>query len=106
MRRILAFFLAVSSLQAAEPVPLFIEGYAGQRSVAQGQEITNHVSNTEAKFEIEVAWLGAKREVMWKKADLHGAAHPVPKDARTNCVRGPGGVGAHFGAARPSRLPR
>ena len=92
MLRTLAFLLVVSVLRAADPVALFIEGYAGQRSVAQGEEIPIHVSTTAAKFEIEVTRLGAKREVMWKKADVPGAAHPVPEDASANGCRWPESV--------------
>lgn len=98
MLRTLAFLLVVSVLRAADPVPLFIEGYAGQRSVAQGEEIPIHVSTTAAKFEIEVTRLGAKREVMWKKADMPGAAHPVPEDASANGCRWPESVRVPVGA--------
>ena len=98
MLRTLAFLLVVSVLRAADPVALFIEGYAGQRSVAQGEEIPIHVSTTAAKFEIEVTRLGAKREVMWKKADVPGAAHPVPEDASANGCRWPESVRVPVGA--------
>ena len=92
MHRIFACLLAISFLHAADPVPLFIEGYAGQRSVAQGEDIPVHVSTTAAKFEIEVARLGAKREVMWKKSDVPGQAHPVPEDSSANGCRWPESV--------------
>ena len=92
MFRPLALLLAVTALHGADPVPLFIEGYAGQRSVAQGEEIPVHVSTTAAKFEIEVARLGANREVVWKKGDVPGAVHPVPEDASANGCRWPASV--------------
>jgi hypothetical protein len=100
MRRTLALLLfAVSSLHAADPTPLFIEGYAGQRSIAQGEEIPIHVSTTAAKYEIEVARLGATREVVWKKSDVPGAAYPVPEDASANGCRWPESVRVPSGAA-------
>jgi hypothetical protein len=98
MLRTLAFLIVVSVLRAADPVALFIEGYAGQRSVAQGEEIPIHVSTTAAKYEIEVARLGAKREVVWKKADVPGAAQPVPEDASANGCRWPESVRVPVGA--------
>jgi hypothetical protein len=100
MRRTLALLLfAVSSLHAADPAPLFIEGYAGQRSIAQGEEIPIHVSTTAAKYEIEVARLGATREIVWKKSDVPGAAYPVPEDASANGCRWPESVRVPSGAA-------
>lgn len=98
MRRTLALLLAVTSLHAAEPVSLFIEGYAGQRSVPQGGEMPIHVSTTAAKFEIEVARLGAVREVVWAKKDAPGAAHPVPEDASANGCRWPESLRVAVGA--------
>lgn len=92
MRRIIALFLVITSLQAAEPVSLYIEGYAGQRSIMQGEEIAMHVSTTAAKYEIEVARLGAVREVVWKKNDVPGVAYPVPEDASANGCRWPESV--------------
>lgn len=98
MRRTLALILVFSSLRAADPAPLFIEGYASLRSVAQGEEIPVHVSTTAAKYEIEVARLGAQREVRWKKSDVPGAAHPVPEDASANGCRWPESVRVPVGA--------
>lgn len=92
MRFTIALLLAITSLHAAEPVSLFIEGYAGQRSIAQGEEIPIHVSTTAAKYEIEVARLGAVREVVWKKSDVPGLAYPVPEDASANGCRWPESV--------------
>jgi len=99
MRRTIALFLAVTSLHAADPVSLYIEGYAGQRSIEQGEEIPIHVSTTAAKYEIEVARLGAVREVVWKKSDVPGAAYAVPEDASANGCRWPESVRVPSGAA-------
>jgi len=98
VRRIIALILVVSSLHAADPVPLIIEGYAGQRSASQGEDIPIHVSTTAAKFEIEVARLGATREIVWKKSDVPGAAQPVPEDASAMGCRWPESVRVPVGA--------
>lgn len=89
MHHTFALLLAVATLHAAEPVSLYIEGYAGQRSVAQGEEIPIHVSTSAAKYQIEVARLGMTREVVWTKKDVPGAAHPIPEDASANGCRWP-----------------
>ncbi|WP_395739258.1 N,N-dimethylformamidase beta subunit family domain-containing protein [Prosthecobacter sp.] len=92
MRSIFALLFTVSAVYATEPTPLFIEGYASLRSIAQGEEIGMHVSTTAAKYEIEVARLGVTREVVWKKADVPGAAYAVPEDASANGCRWPESV--------------
>jgi hypothetical protein len=70
MRWILISLLGVLALRADEPSALFIEGYAGQRSVAQGEEIALYVSTSAAKYEVEIARLGGMREVVWKKSGI------------------------------------
>jgi hypothetical protein len=89
MLRLLSLLLVSAALQAAGPVALFIEGYAGRRSVAQGEEIDVHVSTTAAKFDIEVARLGLDREVVWSRTGVPGAEHPVPEDASAMGCRWP-----------------
>lgn len=98
MHRTFALLLAVASLHAAEPVSLFIEGYAGQRSIVQGGEMPIHVSTTAAKYQIEVARLGAVREVVWTTKDVPGAAHPIPEDASANGCRWPESLRVPVGA--------
>ncbi|HEY1052322.1 MAG TPA: N,N-dimethylformamidase beta subunit family domain-containing protein, partial [Prosthecobacter sp.] len=102
LRLVLLFLFVVSSLaslvRAAEPPSLHIEGYAGQRSVAQGEEVTLHVSTTGAKYDLEVARLGAERVVVWKKAGVPGQAYPVPEDASAMGCRWPESVRVPVGA--------
>ncbi len=76
-------------LQAAAPVPLYIDGYAGKISVAQGEKVPVHVSTTAEKYDIEVARLGRERVVVWKQAGVPGAEHPVPEDASAQGCRWP-----------------
>ena len=98
MRRILSLLLVVPVLHAADPIPLFIEGYAGQRSVAQGEQLPVHVSTTASKYQVEVARLGAAREVVWEAKAVPGQAHPVPEDASANGCRWPESVRVPVGA--------
>lgn len=98
MFRFFAFILACSFTFAATPPALFIEGYAGLRSVAQGEEVPLHVSTSAAVFEIEVARLGHQREVLWKKSGLPGVAQVVPEDASANGCRWPESVRIPVGA--------
>lgn len=70
--------------QADAPPSLFIEGYAGQVSYAQGEEVDFHISTSAPKFSMEIARLGAERKVMWSKQDIAGREHPVPEDASAN----------------------
>lgn len=64
-----------------EPKPLFIEGYAAELSVVPGEDLVLHVSTSAAKYSVEIARIGATREVVWTRADVEGREHPVPEDA-------------------------
>ncbi len=66
------------------PAELFIEGYAGEVSVPQGGEVALHVSSSQRRFSVEIARLGAKREVVWNGTSDAGAEHPIPEDASSN----------------------
>jgi hypothetical protein len=70
-----------ATTDSLEPPSLFIEGYAGQVSYQPGEEITLHVSTSAAAYAIEVARLGAKREVVFATNGVRGAAYPVPENA-------------------------
>ncbi|MBL9117534.1 MAG: hypothetical protein JNJ83_21190 [Verrucomicrobiaceae bacterium] len=72
--------------------PLFVEGYAGRLSVAQGEEVALHVSTTAARFDVEVARLGATRSVVWNQKGVPCQEHPVPEDASANGCRWPEAV--------------
>lgn len=80
---------ACLSAHTDAPPSLFIEGYAGQVSYAQGEEVGFHVSTTAAKFSIEIARIGAERKVVWTKDNLPGKESPVPDDAAANGCRWP-----------------
>jgi hypothetical protein len=59
----------------------FIEGYTDQLSVEAGREIGLCVSTSTAKYSVEVARIGAEREVVWSSNTLAGAHHPTPENA-------------------------
>src|SRR6478752_5333440 len=70
--------------QTLEPRPLFVEGYTNQLSYAPGEEVSLCVSTTAAKYAIEVARVGAKREVVLTKKDIDGGEHRVPDDCSSH----------------------
>ena len=71
------------------PAALFIDAYAGEVSVPQGGEVALHVSTSQRRFSVEIARLGAKREVVWNGTSDAGAEHPIPEDASSNGCRWP-----------------
>jgi N,N-dimethylformamidase beta subunit-like protein len=66
---------ATSLSQTLEPRPLFVEGYTSQLSYAPGEEVALCTSTTAAKYSIEIARLGAKRDVVLTKKDIEGKEH-------------------------------
>ena len=69
---------------AAESEKPFIECYTDPLSVAAGDEVGLHVSTIAQTYSVEVARLGAKREVVWSRQNVRGARHPVPDNASTH----------------------
>ncbi len=61
--------------------PLYIEGYAGQLSYRAGDEVQLHVSTSASSFDLEVARVGAEREVVWRQEGIKGAAYDIPEYA-------------------------
>jgi hypothetical protein len=78
--------LACTSLQGQtlEPRPLFVEAYTNQVSYVAGEEVALHVSTSAAKYSLEVARLGAQREVVLTKTGLDGQEFPVPENASSH----------------------
>ena len=73
--------LALSELQVR---PLYIEGYADQVSYAPGEEIGFCISTSASQYALEIARLGAEREVVWSEKGLPGAAYPIPENASSH----------------------
>ena len=93
--RIVFASLSFSSIALAHtdvPASLFVEGYVGQVSYAQGEEVDLHVSTPAAKYSVEIARIGAEKKVMWSKDGLPGKESPVPEDASANGCRWPESV--------------
>jgi hypothetical protein len=91
MRRvsILATILAATAVntslgQTLEPRPLFVEAYADQLSYVPGEEVGLCVSTSAAKYSLEIARVGTKREVVLTKTDLPGGEHSVPENASSH----------------------
>jgi len=78
--------LACASLhgQSLEPRPLFVEAYTNPLSYVPGEEVALHVSTSAPKYSLEVARLGAMREVVLTKTGLDGQEHPVPENASSH----------------------
>src|SRR5262245_48979997 len=58
-----------------------VEGYTDQLSYKPGEQVAFHVSCQAPSYALEIARVGAKREVVWKKEELPGKAYPVPQRA-------------------------
>jgi len=75
--------------RAESAPPLFIEGYAGQLSVAPGEDVTFHVSTGVSRFEAEITRLGATDESVWTRKDIPGQAHAIPENASSHGCQWP-----------------
>ena len=60
--------------------PLYIDGYTHQLSYAPGEEIAFHISTSAENYSLEIARIGATREVVWSQSELPGEAQPIPED--------------------------
>ena len=79
--------LALSSstpLTAADERESFIEAYSGRLSYQAGDEIQLHVSTTASKYSVEIARVGVKQLLVWKRDDLAGTRHDTPDNASTH----------------------
>lgn len=63
---------------------LYIDGYTHQLSYAPGEEIEFRISTSAAHYSLEIARLGATREVVFSQTELPGAAHPIPENASSH----------------------
>lgn len=78
--------------QPKPPTPAVVEGYTDQLSYAAGDTVTLSTSTDADKFDVEIARLGAKREVVWSDKGVAGKKHPVPKDASSHGCKWPAAV--------------
>jgi len=70
--------------QTLEPKPLFVEGYTSQLSYAPGDEVALCVSTTAAKYSIEIARVGAKRDIVLTKNGIDGKEYPTPAECSSH----------------------
>ncbi len=75
----------------------FIEGYADQLSVEAGESIGLCVSTSARRFSVEIARVGAERQVVWQKHHLPGKKYPVPDDASGYGCKWPVALGVPVG---------
>ena len=64
--------------------PLYIDGYTHQLSYAPGEEIAFHVSTSAGNYALEIARIGATREVVFNESGLPGEAQPIPENASSH----------------------
>jgi hypothetical protein len=84
---VLAMLLAGSRAVAQSDLPpsLFIEAYPDRTSVTAKEDLAFHTSTTAAEYSLEIARIGAKREVVFQKSGIPGGgAHPIPEHASAN----------------------
>ena len=67
----------------------YIHGYTDQLSVAPGEQLGFHVSTSLEKVALEVARVGATRQVVWQTEGLPGTEHPVPENSSSHGCRWP-----------------
>ena len=63
---------------------LFVEGYTDQLSYQAGETVQLHVSTSAESYALEIARIGAEREVVWQRDSISGAAYPVPENASSH----------------------
>ncbi len=82
----LVALLHVPSVPAdiAEPLPIYVEGYAGQSSYVQGEEAVLHISTGAPRFSAVIERVGSERKKVWEKQDIPGKHYAVPDDASAN----------------------
>jgi len=77
-----------------------LEAYCWPQSVDAGEPATLRVSTDAPSFAVEVARVGASREVVWGVHDAAAGAHPIPSDAAANGCDWPAAldipVGTHW----------
>jgi hypothetical protein len=55
--------------------------YTDRLSYRPGEEVRFHTSTSASRYSIEVARIGARREVVWTRSGIRGALHPTPAEA-------------------------
>jgi hypothetical protein len=72
--------------------------YTDRLSYQPGEEVRFHVSTSARRYAIEIARVGARREVVWARGGWRGGEHPTPADAFAR--------GCGWPASAALRIPR
>ena len=64
--------------------PLYIDGYTDQLSYAPKEEIAFNVSTSAGQYALEIARIGATREVVFNESGIPGQAQPIPINASSH----------------------
>src|SRR5262245_26160703 len=56
-------------------------GYTDRLSYRPGETVRFHTSTSASRYSIEIARVGARREVVWTRSGIRGALHPTPPEA-------------------------
>jgi hypothetical protein len=83
-----ATLLAATQIPA-QPKPTLVEGYTDQLSYRAGDEVRFHISAAAPTFHLEIARLGAKREVVYTKENIAGKQHAIPASADSHGCQWP-----------------
>ncbi len=89
LRQADAFTKALTPLTPQPEKRAAVEGYTDQLSYQPGEEISFRISSAAAKFDLEIARIGAERAVVWQKQGLPGHEYPIPPDASSHGCRWP-----------------
>ncbi len=72
-------------MEILRPVrPLYIDGYTHQLSYAPGETVEFHISTSALHYSLEIARLGATREVVFCEKELPGKTYPIPENASSH----------------------
>jgi hypothetical protein len=55
--------------------------YTDRLSYLPGEQVRFHVSTSASRYSIEIARVGARRDVVWTRSGIRGALHPTPPEA-------------------------
>jgi hypothetical protein len=76
--------------------------YTDRLSYRPGDQVRFHTSTSASRYSIEIARVGARREVVWQRDGIRGALHPTPPEAFARGCGWPDGFAFRIPRAWPS----
>jgi hypothetical protein len=76
--------------------------YTDRLSYRPGEEVRFHTSTSASRYSIEIARVGARREIVWRRDGVRGALHPTPPEAFARGCGWPVGVAFRVPRVWPS----